>query len=204
MTTITKLMVAILVAGASLLSGCAAVSQPDSSTLYDLGPLHAGQTAIPNVDLPPISIAEVSVPAGLDSTMMFYRLNYANQQQPRPYAQARWVTTPSELLSQQLKARITQAGGVALSRSDGAANVPVLRVEATDFTQSFSAPDQSTAQVGLRASVFKDRSLVAQKTFVRQVPAPTPDAAGGAKALANASDAAIADLISWLSTLGLK
>jgi cholesterol transport system auxiliary component len=133
--------------------------------------------------------------------MMHFRLTYADDLQPRVYSQSRWAAEPGELIEQRLKWQITRAGGVALPASSGAADVPVLRMEIQDFTQVFSSPQQSTGQLILRASVFDGRSLVAQKTFIRQVAAPTADAAGGAKALAMASDAVIAEIIIWLSRL---
>lgn len=196
--------IVLLAACGVMLPGCAVGGRSDSATLYDLGPLqvHADKTALPA--LPPVSIAGVQVPVWLDTSMMFYRLHYANAQQPRPYSQARWTMPPAQLLTQQLKARIAQAGGVALAASDGAVEVPVLRIEADDFTQHFASPSDSTGQVALRASLFRGRSLIAQKSFNRQAPAPTADAAGGAAALAAASDAAIADIIIWLHGLPLK
>jgi cholesterol transport system auxiliary component len=202
--TVLPAVCMVAAVAAMLLSGCASVSRTDSPALYDLGPLRA-QAATPALSaLPTISVAEIGVPNWLDRPTMFYRLNYANDQQPRPYAQARWTMPPAQLLQQHLKARIAQTGGAVLSTSDGAVNVPVLRIEADDFTQSFSAPGQSAGLVGLRASVFKGRALVAQRSFNREAPAPSPDANGGARALAAASDAAIADMIKWLGSLDLK
>ncbi|HZW11730.1 MAG TPA: ABC-type transport auxiliary lipoprotein family protein [Noviherbaspirillum sp.] len=197
MKKILPVIVAMLLA-----AGCAG-NQSSPTTVYDLGPLDTRQaTAIPG--LPPVAIAEIQGPGWLDSTLIFYRLNYSNTQQPKPYAHARWTMPPAQLLLQRLKVRITQAGGVAVAASHGATNVPVLRVEADEFSQNFDAPDSSTAQVGLRASVYKGRTLVAHKGFLRQVPAPSADAEGGVKALAAASDAAITDLMMWLGTLDLK
>ncbi len=200
-----KRMIAAFVALAActvLLPACSSIGRSAPTTLYDLGPLRTQQTALPA--LPPISVAGVQAPVWLDGSMMFYRLHYANSQQPRPYSQARWTMTPAQLLTQQLKARIAQVGGVALSASDGAVDVPVLRIEADDFTQHFESPQQSTGQVALRASVYRGRSLVAQRSFIRQAPAPSADAAGGVSALAAASDAAIADIILWMHGLALK
>ena len=195
---------ALLIAAiCTLLSGCATVKS-DAAALYDLGPLRTTQQSAALPALPPISVAEARVPAWLDSPMMYFRLSYANSQQPRPYAYARWSMPPAQLLTQHLKTRIAQAGGVALTPSDGALGVPVLRIEADDFTQNFDAPERSTGQVALRASVFRDRTLVAQRSFLHQAPASSADAAGGASALAAASDAAIADVIAWLGTLPLK
>ncbi|OWW19817.1 ABC-type transport auxiliary lipoprotein family protein [Noviherbaspirillum denitrificans] len=193
---------AIVLLLAAALSGCAIVNRSESvATLYDLGPLTT-QQGLPA--LPPVSVAGVQMPAWLDSSMMFYRLDYANAQQPRAYAQARWTMTPAQLLTQHLKARIAQAGGVALAASDGALDVPVLRIEADDFTQHFASASESTGQVALRASLYRGRALVAQRSFVRQSPAGSADAPGGAAALSVASDAAIGDIIQWLHGLPLK
>lgn len=199
-----KCFYAVVLACSVLLSACAIGGKSGSATLYDLGPLHAQPVRTGLPPLPAVSIAAVQVPVWLDSSMIFYRLHYANAQQPRPYAQARWTMTPAQLLTQHLKARVVQAGGVALAASDGAIDVPVLRIEADDFTQHFTAPAESAGQVALRASLFRGRALVAQKSFIRRAPAPSADAGGGAAALAAASDAAIADIIQWLQGLPLK
>lgn len=189
----------------AMLSACSVVSRPDAAMLYDLGPLRTQPaSSSPSTSLPSLSIADIQVPAWLDSSLIFYRLNYANEQQPRPYAQARWSMPPGQLLQQHLKSRIAQAGGAVLSPAAAAPNVPVLRIEADDFTQIFSSPAQSVGQVSLRASVFRERTLIAQRSFVRQAPAPAADAAGGVRALADAGDAALGDMIAWLATLNLK
>ncbi|HEV2610249.1 MAG TPA: ABC-type transport auxiliary lipoprotein family protein [Noviherbaspirillum sp.] len=204
MTKNHRLPAAILAVFASLLiSGCA--SKPDNQrALYDLGPLRttqaAGQPAAA-LKLPPISVAEVNMPSWLDSPLMYYRLNYANEQQPRPYATNRWIAPPGRLFVERLKARMANAGGTVLSASDGATGVRTLRIEADDFSQVFSAPGQSTGHIALRASVFNGRVLVSQKNFEQASPAPSADAEGGAKALAMASDAIIVQMITWLASL---
>lgn len=201
MKKIFPIVIAMLLA-----AGCAG-NRSGRAELYDLGPVAAQPaSAQPNMQqaLPPIAVAEIQGPGWLDNTLIFYRLNYSSTQQPKPYAQARWTMPPAQLLLQRLKARIAQAGGVAVAASHGATNVPVLRIEADEFSQHFDAPGSSTAQVGLRASVYKGRTLVAHKSFIRQAPAPSADAEGGVKALAAASDAAITDLMMWLGTLDLK
>lgn len=201
--TIPTAAALLLSASAMLFAGCA-VTRTDATTLYDLGAPGTTKASRPLPALPPVSIAEVHVPAWLDSTMIFYRLEYANSQQPRPYAQARWTMTPAQLLTLHLKSRISQSGGVVLAAADGASGVPMLRIEADDFTQYFDSPGQSNGKVSLRASVFRGRMLIAQKTFHRQAPAPSGDAAGGANALAAAVEAAVADVITWMSTVELK
>lgn len=196
--------VILVVAAVGLIEGCTS-AKPQTLSLYDLGPLHAAQTGSASTSgLPPLSIAEVNAPAWLDSPMMYYRLAYANEQQPRPYAASRWTMPPAKLFGQRLKSRLAQAGGVVLSATDGAANVHLLRVEADDFTQTFDSPAQSSAQIAIRASVFNGRTLVAQKSFLKQAPASSADAAGAAKAFAGASDVVIADMMTWLAALPIR
>lgn len=195
----TRELIALVLACLAL-AGCATRSEPPA--LYDLGPLRA-TSALPFA-LPPISVAEVNAPAWLDSPAMFFRLSYANDQQPRPYASSRWAMPPAQLFGQRVKARLAQAGGVVLSATDGAANAALLRIETDEFMQRFDRPGHSVAHVSARASVFNGRALLAQKTFDRQAPAPSADAPGGARALADASDAVISDMMTWLATLPLK
>lgn len=197
----------LLPIGGAGLSGCA--TRTETQTLYDLGPLRSATAdsaapAAASAPLPALSVAEVNAPAWLDSPLIFFRLSYANDQQPRPYANSRWTMPPAQLFGQRLKSRLAQAGGIVLAAADGAANVPLLRIEADDFTQSFDGPAQSGVHIAMRASVFNVRTLVAQKTFVRQAAAPSADAAGGARALAVASDALIGDMIAWLAALPIK
>jgi cholesterol transport system auxiliary component len=196
----------------ALLSACA-TRISTAPTLYDFGPLpSSGGAALGGTDadgksvatarrLPPISVAEVNAPAWLDGSLMFYRLGYTNVQQPHPYAHSRWNSTPAQLLEQRLKRRIVQAGGTALSATDGIANAPLLRIDADEFIQFFDSAGQSSAQVTLRASVFNGRALLGQKLFTQKVGASSADAAGGAKALASASDAAIGEIVGWLADL---
>jgi cholesterol transport system auxiliary component len=155
--------------------------------------------------LPAIAVAEPNVPAWLDSFEIYYRLGYTNDHQLRPYTNSRWSTPPLQLFAQRLKSGVAAAGGQVLSATETANNVPlVLHIDADDFTQLFDSPEHSSGRVTLRASLFDHRNLVAQKSFSHQVVATSNDAAGGAKALANASDATIADILQWLSLLNLK
>jgi cholesterol transport system auxiliary component len=189
-----------LLVASLLLAGCATPSAPQ--TLFDLGPLPvvAGVASA----LPALSIATVKSSAFLDNPRMVYRLAYANSQQPQQFANSRWTMAPAQLLEQRLKTRLGQAGSTVLAGSDGALNVPLLRVEVDDFTQVFTTPAQSSGQVTLRVAVYRARLLVAQKSFTQQRPATSADAAGGAQALAAASDGLITDVLGWLATLPLK
>ena len=183
------------------LASCA--SGNHSLSLFDLGPIRnqaAIQTATTNAP-PSISLATIEAPAWLDSQSMFYRLDYAQQLQPRAYASSQWTMPPSQLLAQRLKNTLTRAGGVVVPAADGAVNLPVLRVELVEFSQHFNSADDSTGEVAIRASLYDGRMLRAQQTFTHQAPATSANAEGGAAALSAASDAVLQDLRTWLTTL---
>jgi len=197
-----RLLITLALAGSALLVGCA--GNAPALTLYDLGPLQAQKPDTAANNLPALSIAEVAAPSWLDTQMMFYRLNYANSQQPRPYAGSQWAMPPAQLLEQRLKARLSQAGGIVVPADNGAANLPILRIEVDDFSQSFDSAQHSTIHIAMRASLFDGRNLRAQKMFSRQLPTVSADAQGGAAALATASDAIINEIAVWLSTVPTK
>ena len=197
-----RLWLAILLVSTGLVAGCA-IGKVVEPTVYDLGSLGPTTTTVGSA-IPPITVADVTSAPWLDSQMMHFRLSYANDQQPRPYASSRWSMPPPQLLGQRIKARMAQAGVSVLSGSDGAINVPMLRIEADDFSQRFDSPGSSEVHVAWRASVFNGRLLLAQKTFDRQQPTAGADAAGGARALATTTDALIGDMMAWLATLPVK
>jgi cholesterol transport system auxiliary component len=197
-----RLISAVLLA---LLAGCAGQSSQTSHSRFDLGPVPTQATA---PVLPPatvqasvlsaLSVADVNVPAWLDNTGMHYRLLYADSRETRPFATSHWTMPPAGLIGQRLKWRVAQAGGAVMSTADSRTNI--LQIDADDFSQHFDSPASSQAQVALRATVLAGRKLVAQRTFVRTAPAGG-NAAGGAQALAVATDQAIVDMIQWLATL---
>jgi len=199
MTTMPRILSSL--AAIVLVAGCA--SRPETPTQYDLGRLPA-VAATATSALPPISVADVNAPAWLDNNMMFFRLAYANEQQPRPYANSRWTMPPAQLFQQRLKSRLAQAGGTVLAMSDAALNVPLLRIDLDDFTQTFDTPDRSQATLQVRASLFNGRQLLAQKSFSSQAPTPSADAAGAARAFVAANDAVIDNLMNWLATVAPK
>ncbi|USX26699.1 ABC-type transport auxiliary lipoprotein family protein [Oxalobacteraceae bacterium OTU3CINTB1] len=184
---------------AVLLSACA--SKGPTNANYDFGPLPPPPRTAGANGIGAIIVADATGPASLDTERMHYRLLYADARQSRPYAYNQWTSTPLQLVTQRMKARIAQAGVKVLSTTDSAASVNLLRLEVDDFAQNFETATQSSGNISLRASVFRSHRLVDQKTFTRSAPAPSADAAGGARALADASDALAADVLVWLAAL---
>ncbi len=204
-----KNILLIAVIAAAVLTGCA--SKGPQPTAYDFGPLGAplppaspaegGAAGAGFAAMPAIVVSDVSGPASLDSQRMFYRLMYSDARQSRPYAYNTWAVTPLQLMTQRLKARIAQAGVKVVSTTDAAGGLPLLRLEADEFSQNFDTATQSSASITLRASVFRNHKLVDQRTFTRTARAPSADAAGGASALAESTDGIAADILAWLAAM---
>ena len=187
-----------IAAVAAVMGGCASKGQPTAQ--YDFGPLPA-MNAQPAHPAGAIIVADLTGPAALDSEHMTYRLLYADARQQRPYAYNQWTSTPLQLLTQRIRSRMAQGGVQVLSTTDAAATGTVLRIEVQDFSQNFDSATSSQGVLTLRASVFRNHKLVDQKTFSRSEQASSADAAGGARALADATDAVSVDLLTWLAAL---
>ena len=192
----------VLAAAGVLLAGCAS-QKGEPATQFDFGPATATQAAQTS-PLGAIVVTDVTGSSALDNERMFYRLSYADALQARSYANSRWSASPLQLLTQRLRTRIGQAGAKVLSETDASNGIPILRVDVDEFVHNFTGVAQSEGQVALRASVFQGHVLVDQRSFARTTPAGTPDAAGGARALAASTDAIAADIVTWLGTLKLS
>ncbi|MBS0293194.1 MAG: membrane integrity-associated transporter subunit PqiC [Proteobacteria bacterium] len=195
------------------LAGCSALPAPPvRAELYDFGPGPVG-AAGPAAPLPPIALAaveSVGLPDG--SSALLYRLAYANAQQLRPYTLARWSQPPADLLAQALRERLGQqrvvlSGNEALALRQGQGPLPsVLRVQLEEFSQVFSSAEASAGWVRVRA-LLADTSAagetpLAQRVFVARRSAATPDAAGGARALAEAAAQVADELADWVRQQG--
>ena len=189
-------------------SGCALPDKPSRAATYDFGP--GALTSVPANRMaawPALALADVEAPAALDGSAVLYRLAYADAQQLRPYAQARWSMAPAQLLRQRRREQLGQRRAV-LNPGEGATagDSPwLLRVELEEFSQLFESATSSSGLVRLRASVAQNspqgEKLLGQRSFVVQRPAPSPDASGGVRALTAATDAAVEEIEQWLQQL---
>lgn len=200
---------------AALLAGCSALPEPPPrATIYDFGPGAVQAVAVqPGAPLAPLVLLEVGGAAATEgSNALLYRLAYANAQQLRPYSQARWSQPPAALLQQALRERLGRerivlfANQAAVQQPDQGRLPSVLRVQLEEFSQVFSSAQDSAGVVRLRA-VLADASmtgetLVAQRLFTAQRPAGSADAAGGARALAEASAQLADELAAWVQQQG--
>ena len=201
-----------LVSVLALAAGCSVIDKPARATMYDFGPGALSTQAMATMAasaLPPLAIADIATSGGaLENQAVLYRLGYLDDQQLRPYSQARWTMPPAQLVRQRLRERLSQQRvvlnareGVALNRSQNT-HLMMLRLELEEFSQLFSAPDASTGLVRLHATLVEitpaGERLVAQRNLAAQRPATSLDAAGGVRALTAATDAAIDELDAWL------
>jgi cholesterol transport system auxiliary component len=144
-----------------------------------------------------LALPEFEAGAGLDSPALLYRLHYADAQQLRPYAQARWSVPPAQLVRSRMRdALAAQMPVVSLEGSTAWA----LRIELDEFSQLFTSPQASQGLIRLRASLLKNDQLTAQTAIVAKADAPSQDAAGGVRALTAATDDAVRQLAAWLAT----
>ena len=194
-----------LVLGATLLTACS-LPLPDKPVRpepYDLGPplpLAASTTA----NGPALALDTVEANAAIDGTAVVYRLLYSGDgQQPRPYAQARWVMSPPQLVSQRLREAFSATRPV-VDVGMGLAQLE-LRAQLDDFSQVFSGPGASEGVVRLRLTLIAPASatqrLLGQHTVVVRQPAQTADAPGGVAALRAATDEAVRQAVAWVQSV---
>ncbi|MDR6887485.1 ABC-type transport auxiliary lipoprotein family protein [Variovorax sp. 3319] len=198
-----------------LLAGCGALpDKPARATLYDFGPGIAAPAAAANPPAaasPMLALAEIESNARLDGTQILYRLGYADANELRPYGQSRWSLPPAQLLRQRLRDALSERRTVlgpeesaTIARTQG--RVPdMLRISLDEFSHYFESAGSSVGLVRLRATLIRSTTggdrVLGQRTFTVRRPAPSADAPGGVKALAAATDAAVADVVQWVDQL---
>ena len=187
------------------LSGCSALQPKARAMVYDFGPGPVSTVATTRMaPMPTLVLADAEASAALDSYAVLYRLAYNDAQQLRPYTLARWSMTPAQLLQQRLREHLGQSRPVLNAALGLAADKPamVLHLELDEFSQLFETAQRSSGLLRLRATLGKTgqgaERLVAQRSFVVQRPAASADAAGGVRALTEATDAAIAEIDLWV------
>jgi cholesterol transport system auxiliary component len=198
----------VMLGTALMLSACAVLDKPVQPAVYDFGPGALTTSVSTSSKSRTLMLAEVDAPTALDNTGVMYRLAYADDQQLRPYALARWSMPPAQLVRQRLRDRLSQSG-VVLNASDGVglgktdAGWPLLlRLELEEFSQRFDSPQTSTGLVKLRAVLVETSAgtekLLGQRVFVTQRPSASADAAGGVRAMTAAIDALAGEIDEWV------
>lgn len=135
---------------------------------------------------------EVAGPVSLESSGIAYRLAYLDPSRRYEYAQARWASSPLNLLAQ----RLTQLPG-HLPSGQGSVRCKA-RVYLTEFSQVFTRAESSQAQVDGHLSLLaRDGRSLGEKRVHLILPAPSPDSRGGVAALTQAANVLAAELVEW-------
>lgn len=178
------------------MTGCTLGLPPAVSDIrYDFGPAPANPASDAGA-LPPIRLLDVRAPRALETDEILYRMSYADPRQTAAYANSRWTMRPAQLLTERVRHALAAHGAVL--GAGQAAQAPQLTIDLEQFEQVFDSEGQSHGALTARATILKDGKVIAQRTFVARAPARMPNAAGGAHALATASDEFVAQLATWL------
>lgn len=183
-----------------LLASCHLVGSHDTpKTAFDFGvpqmPEAQGEPKALSVH---IIVANIVAPGWMDNSSMYYRLTYRNAANPLPYASSQWVMSPAALLTQRLRWTLGASNEGGSGSGPSTREPYVLRGELIEFEQIFDQPNESHGVLRLRATLERQRDGGrAQRTFTIEKPAPTPDAAGGVKALSLCADELSDSVTEW-------
>lgn len=173
-------------------SGCGSLPKAGpQAALFDFG---IGMEA-PSLALPNIRFTSIDAGPGLEGSGMRYRLAYQNPSRIFSYTESRWAASPDKLLTRRMQQRM-QASGIAQC---------TLRITVETFDQIFDQPDRSRGLVQMHASLNQGngrQGIVLSFHASADHPSETPDARGGAAALASAADQVLAEIAQWASAQG--
>jgi len=184
------------------LSGCGLLpSRGTPKTAFDLDPSLTNTILSSSLSGVDVRVYDVTAPAWIDHSSMYYRLAYRNSANPMPYARSEWVMSPAALLTQRLRSRLSDStDGEIRQVGIRSAGLYALRSELAEFEQVFDEEDRSRGVIRLRVTL-EGEGIWTQRTFVVSKPAPSADAAGGVHALTECSDDLAASIVEWLAAI---
>lgn len=193
----------------ALLVGCITPrnnAQPPAE--YDLGPTLRSQKQVQasasDVKANMVVIPRIKTHGVLNSRMIIYRFSNLQAYEPRAYTQSRWADEPGEMLRLRMQQIIGEKYPVILSSELAQKTSWILLASLEDFSQDFTAVDQSEGVVQLRVTLLHGGEVLGQKVFNVRSRAPTPDAAGGVMAISTGVDELLTELLSWLDSYIIK
>lgn len=180
---------------ALLLGGCVGTGRQGApANIYDFGPPDRAGVENGAARLAGRMALEVRAAPWLEGPHIDYRLAYGDPLKRLQYADSRWAAPPASMLAQQLR---RQLGFAAVN--SGIAAECVLRVELQEFSHVFSAPNASQGRLQGQVSLIDGkRRQIASRAISIESQAPSADAAGGVKALVQASLELGQQLAGWL------
>lgn len=196
------------VLAAAWLAGCSFGAGPAkvTKTSYTLQPAATGTrmpAQAPARTAATLRIDTIDAPVWLNTTDLYYQLDYSDTQRLSAYSDSQWVAAPPQILEHLLQDGVV-AGNMwkaVIGPESGTPADYALRVDLSDFKQSFAAPRRSYGVLHARATLSREnpQSIVAQRTFDYRVPAPSPNARGGVDALSQAGQRFVTDVNQWLA-----
>jgi len=180
----------VLVPLALLLSACSLAPTAAPRIVYDLGPAPAAASTGG-----PLAwrIADVTAPPWLGGDGIAYRLVFQQAQRLEHYRDSAWAAPPAALLTQRLRERLA-AVPACTGRPAG-----LLAVNLDEFEQQFGTSTSSQAVLRVHATLWPAGSGTALQQHWRIERPAAPDAAGAARALAQAVDDWLPQLGEWLA-----
>ncbi|HET7307017.1 MAG TPA: ABC-type transport auxiliary lipoprotein family protein [Gammaproteobacteria bacterium] len=207
-----KKLALLALPAALLLGGCISTSKPVQIEHYTITAAQASAQTAPATSQtaahkPVLRIAGIEAPHWLDSASMYYRLAYQNSAKVAAYSRSDWVSPPPVQILSLLEDVLAASGNykAVLGPSDISNADVTLRIELGDFEQVFTSQNQSAGVLDATVTVVDNRAgkIAAQRHFHIEKPAPSADAAGGVKALGEASQAFATEVRDWLGQLTL-
>ncbi|MCE4535832.1 PqiC family protein [Pelomonas sp. P7] len=180
------------IALAACLGGCSLAPTVPSRAVYDLGPAPAAPAASA-----PLAwrLADVTAPPWLAGEGIAYRLTFRQAQRLEHYRDSVWAAPPAALLTQRLREQLASAPGCE------GRPAALLAVGLDEFEQVFASPSDSRVVLRAHATLWPAAvgAPALQQHWRLERPAPTADAAGAVRGLAQAVDDWLPQLAGWLA-----
>ena len=164
--------------------------RPDMA-LYDFGYAIKSDSKplLTKTEIEPVTANEM-----LNYQKMRYRLEYVNPARVFYFTESRWIVPPAELVNNQLNALVntqTQSNSKPFNCS--------LKLKLQVFDQVFNSKDSSAGVVQINAILLakNTKQLVMNEVINESALSKNPNAEGGAKALAKASENALVKAVNW-------
>lgn len=176
-------------AAAALATACSIGGVREAHRYFVLDPANAAA--------PPAQVAGVRVaPATTSGFYDTQDIVFSRAPGTRAYYQfSHWTEPPQRTLQRRLAARFA---------ADGAPGALVLHAHLDEiYHDAIDAPGTATIRVSARLvgrGADAGRSVVASRTFERQAPAASYDAAGAVAGFRTALDAIVDDIAGWVAT----
>jgi cholesterol transport system auxiliary component len=199
-------IIAALAVVTSVLSGCQSTPQ---ATNWSLGGADAGPRAAAAANgLQPGLQIRVGAAPWLNQSSMSYVLDYKGGQAVESYASNQWVERPAVLLEDFMLRAFAQgqtvATGPVSAQPASTGRRTLLFVRLLEFTQHFATPQDSELRIAAVATLNEPGPGGVRSAYFRaSAPAPQANAAGGAAAAAQASDALAEQIFRWVQAQNL-